>query len=162
MRTRVRSLAFLSGLASATYTMSCGIGRRRSQDLALLWLCLVWEPPYATGVALKRQKTKTKQNKKTESNSSEFTLPKSNMKLSVHILTTTLLFTLRQHIQTKAEEMNTALTVAFTDLTSRVISIYLFCPEKVGIHPTAPPMFCWGISFLWQPRTPKFFGNYIL
>ena len=49
--------------------MSCGVGRRHGSDLALLWLwCrpaavapirpLVWEPPYAVGVALKRQKTK--------------------------------------------------------------------------------------------------------
>ena len=47
--------------------MSCGIGRRRGSDPALLWLwCrpaasapnrpLPWEPPYATGVALKRQR----------------------------------------------------------------------------------------------------------
>ena len=47
--------------------MSCGVGCRRGSDLALLWLwCrlaaaapirpLVWEPPYAAGVALKRQK----------------------------------------------------------------------------------------------------------
>ena len=49
--------------------LSCGIGRRRGSDLALLWLwCrlvatapvrpLAWEPPYAMGVAQKRQKTK--------------------------------------------------------------------------------------------------------
>ena len=47
--------------------MSCGVGRRHSLDLVLLWLWhrptataliqpLVWEPPYATGVALKRKK----------------------------------------------------------------------------------------------------------
>ena len=53
--------------------MSCGIGRRRGSDLALLlWLwCrptatalirpLTWEPPYATGAALKKdKKTKNK------------------------------------------------------------------------------------------------------
>ena len=50
-------------------TVSCGVGRRCGLDLALLWLwCrpaaaalirpLAWEPPYATGAALKRQKTK--------------------------------------------------------------------------------------------------------
>ena len=49
--------------------MSCGVGRRHGLDLMLLWLwCrpeatapiqpLAWEPPYATGAALKRQKTK--------------------------------------------------------------------------------------------------------
>ena len=53
--------------------MSWGVGDRQSLDLALLWLwCrqaatapirpLAWEPPYATGAALERQK-KTKQNK---------------------------------------------------------------------------------------------------
>ena len=46
--------------------MSCGVGHRGSSDLALLWLWhrpaatalirpLAWEPPYATGVALKGQ-----------------------------------------------------------------------------------------------------------
>ena len=47
--------------------MSCGVGRRQDVDPALLWLWrrlaatalirpLAWEPPYATGAALKRQK----------------------------------------------------------------------------------------------------------
>ena len=47
--------------------MSCGVGQRRSWDPTLLWLWhrlvatipigpLAWEPPYAVGVALKRQK----------------------------------------------------------------------------------------------------------
>ena len=53
--------------------MSCGVGRRHSSDLALLWLWhrlaaaapirpLAWEPPYAVGAAqekAKRQKTTT-------------------------------------------------------------------------------------------------------
>ena len=49
--------------------MSCGVVRRLGSDLALLWLwrrpvatasirLLAWEPPYAAGVPLKRQKTK--------------------------------------------------------------------------------------------------------
>ena len=53
--------------------MSCGVGRRRGSDLALLWLwCkpaatapirpLAWEPPYAAGATLK--KAKVLQNKK--------------------------------------------------------------------------------------------------
>ena len=48
--------------------MSCGIGRRRDLDPALLWLWhklaatvpirpLAWEPPYATGAVLKSKKT---------------------------------------------------------------------------------------------------------
>ena len=51
--------------------MSCGVGRRHSSDLALLWLqCrlaalgpigpLAWELPYAMGVALKSVKKKKK------------------------------------------------------------------------------------------------------
>ena len=51
--------------------MSCGVGRRRRSDLALLWLWhkpaavapmrpLAWEPPFAAGAALKGQKTKKK------------------------------------------------------------------------------------------------------
>ena len=45
--------------------MRCGVGRKYSSDPALLWLwCrpaavaqiqpVAWEPPYATGVALKK------------------------------------------------------------------------------------------------------------
>ena len=56
--------------------MSCGVGRRRAWDLALLWLWsrsagiapirpLAWEPPYATVAAL-RQKAKRKKKKKVE------------------------------------------------------------------------------------------------
>ena len=51
-----------------------GVGHRQGSDLALLWLwCrpvptalirpLAWEPPYASGTALKSKKTKTKTNK---------------------------------------------------------------------------------------------------
>ena len=47
--------------------MSCGIGYRHGSDPVLLWLWrspaataligpLAWEPPYAAGTALKRQK----------------------------------------------------------------------------------------------------------
>ena len=55
--------------------MTCGVGHRRGSDMSLLWLwCrpavvapirpIAWEPPYATGVALKGQKTKKKQKQK--------------------------------------------------------------------------------------------------
>ena len=51
--------------------MSCGVGQRCSSDPELLWLwcrptatasfgALAWEPPYAVGVALQRQKEKKK------------------------------------------------------------------------------------------------------
>ena len=51
--------------------MSCGVGRRRGSDLALLWLWrrlaaialtgpLAWELPYAGGAALNKQAKKTK------------------------------------------------------------------------------------------------------
>ena len=59
--------------------MHSGVGHRRGLDLVLLWLWrrpaatgpvgpLVWEPPYATGAALKGQKTppKKKERKKKE------------------------------------------------------------------------------------------------
>ena len=47
--------------------MSCGVGRRRSLDMVLLWLwCrltatapigpLAWGPPYTSGAALKKKK----------------------------------------------------------------------------------------------------------
>ena len=49
----------------SSIAMSCGIGRRCSLDLALLWLAaiaqirsLAWELPYAVGAALKKRKKK--------------------------------------------------------------------------------------------------------
>ena len=77
---RVRDLA-LSSIA-----MSCGVGDRHGSDLALLWLwCrsaatalirpLAWEPPYATGEALKRQKTKKTTAQGTEHPGSTETVP---------------------------------------------------------------------------------------
>ena len=55
--------------------MSCGVGHRHGSDLALPWLWhrpeataligpLGWEPPYATAVALKRQKKKKERDKR--------------------------------------------------------------------------------------------------
>ena len=69
----------IPGLAQWMKDPSCGVGRRCSSDLALLWLwCrpaaaapiwpLTWEPPYAAGAALEkaeRHKNK-KQNKQTK------------------------------------------------------------------------------------------------
>ena len=60
--------ASLSGLRIRV-AMSCGVGRRRGSDLALLWLwCrpaavaliqpLAWEPPYPAGTALKKKRKK--------------------------------------------------------------------------------------------------------
>ena len=57
--------------------MSCGIGRRRGLDLALLWLWhrlvatalirpLAWEPAYAVGVALEKAKRQKEKKKKVE------------------------------------------------------------------------------------------------
>jgi len=62
--------------------VSCGGGCRLGSDLALLWLwCrpvgtalirpLAWEPPYATGAALKREKDKKKKKKKKRYNKPE-------------------------------------------------------------------------------------------
>ena len=65
--------------------MSCGVGRRGGLDLALLWLwCrpaavasirpLAWEPPYAVGAVLKRQKTKKKKDEAREDCATDLTL----------------------------------------------------------------------------------------
>ena len=54
--------------------MSCGVGRRCGSDAVLLWLwcrlaatapiqTLAWEPPYAVGTTLKRQKDQKKKKK---------------------------------------------------------------------------------------------------
>ena len=61
-------LKFLScGVKGSSVAVSCSVGRRHGLHPALLWLWhrpaatapirpLAWEPPYATGVDLKRQK----------------------------------------------------------------------------------------------------------
>ena len=78
MSLRVQSLPLLSGLRTPGIAMSCGVGCRCGSDPALLWLWhrlaaiapirpLAWEPPYAVGVALKRQRTKKKKIEKKDS-----------------------------------------------------------------------------------------------
>ena len=55
--------------------MSCGVGRKRGSDLALLWLwhrlaatgpirLLAWEPPYVKRAALEKAKRPKKKKKK--------------------------------------------------------------------------------------------------
>ena len=69
MRTQVQYLPLLGGLGSGI-AMSYGVGHRHGSDLGLLCrpadTALIrppaWEPPYASGTILKRQKTKTKPN----------------------------------------------------------------------------------------------------
>ena len=60
--------------------MSCGVGRRRSSDVALLWLWpgatapitpLAWEPPYASGAAVEKGKKKKKKVTLTDNNEVE-------------------------------------------------------------------------------------------
>ena len=87
MRLQVQSLASLSGLRIGV-AVSCGIGHRQDSDLAFLWLwCrlaatalmswnpLAWEPPYATGAALKRQKKEKKKKDKIPADASCFQCP---------------------------------------------------------------------------------------
>ena len=68
--------ALTQWLKGTGVAVNCGVRRRRSSDLALLWLWhrpvttaplrpLAWEPPYATGAALKGQ-DKTKEKKETQ------------------------------------------------------------------------------------------------
>ena len=70
MRLRVDPWLPLSGLR-IQHCLSCGLGHRHGLDLVLLWLwcwlaatapirSLAWEPPYAAGMALKKQKDKRK------------------------------------------------------------------------------------------------------
>ena len=69
--------------------MSCGVGYRHSSDPALMQVWgrpaavvairpLVWEPPYATGLALKRQKKKALGLRKTNICSSNQNLSAAN------------------------------------------------------------------------------------
>ena len=68
MRGWVQSLVSLRGLSIGHCPELCGVGRRCTLDLVVLWLWwklaaaapirpLAWDPPYAVGVALKRKKT---------------------------------------------------------------------------------------------------------
>ena len=61
--------------------MSCGVGRRRGSDPALLWLAaisliipLAWEPPYATEKVERQKQTnkQTNKQKKTNKTNGEF------------------------------------------------------------------------------------------
>ena len=65
--------------------MSCGVGCRCGSDLLLLWLWrklaatalirpLAWEPPYASGAALKKDKRQNKQTKKPKKNTKPYKL----------------------------------------------------------------------------------------
>ena len=67
--------------------MSCGIGHRHGSDLVWLWLwfrlaatapirSLAREPPHATGVALKGQKTKKKGQKERKKKKKEMSRKK--------------------------------------------------------------------------------------
>jgi len=67
MRMRVQSLGFVQWVKGSGVAVSCGVGCRRTLDLALLWLwCrpaavapigpLAWELPYAACAALKKTK----------------------------------------------------------------------------------------------------------
>ena len=60
---------FAQWVRDPVVAVSCGVGHRRNLDPVLLWLwCrpgatapigpLAWEPPYASGIALKQQKIK--------------------------------------------------------------------------------------------------------
>ena len=73
--------------------MTCGVGRRRGSDPALLWLWrrpvatapirpLAWEPPYAVGAAqeIATTTTKTKDKKK------KYTTIKRYLMIDAHIL----------------------------------------------------------------------------
>ena len=73
-------MGYRSGIA-----VSCGVGHGRGLDPTLLWLWgrpvasalvqpLAWEPPYAMGVDLKRQKSKTTKNKQTKKPKHSFVL----------------------------------------------------------------------------------------
>ena len=73
--------------------MSCGVGHRWGSDLAWLWCRLAavapirplaWEPPYASGVALKSKKNKNKpKNKKLNFGSSRHGSEEMNL-TSIH------------------------------------------------------------------------------
>ena len=71
MGVQVLSLASLSGLRIQRCRELCGVGHRCGSDPVLLWLWnrpvatpliqpLAWEPPYAVGMALKKDQKKKK------------------------------------------------------------------------------------------------------
>ena len=67
--------------------MSCGVSHRQVSDLALLWLwcrlaaaapigLLAWKPPYATGVAQKKDQKKKKRKEEIDAESSVVLAPR--------------------------------------------------------------------------------------
>ena len=76
--------------------MSCGVGRRRGSDPALLWLwhrlaatalirLLAWEPPYAMGGAPEKAKIQKKKKKEQNNKIQVFTLLVSKFMINVEL-----------------------------------------------------------------------------
>ena len=87
--------------------MTCGVGRRRGSDPALLWLWyrpeatapitpLAWEPPYAADVAL--EKTKKDKHTHTHKNTMGGSSPPQPYYHITKYLFTIVPFNLEQHI----------------------------------------------------------------
>ena len=75
----------------SSVAVSCGVGCRHGSDPALLWLwCrlaatgltgpLIWEPPYASGAALKRQQQQNNHKQSTVAEISLLVWPKKKKK----------------------------------------------------------------------------------
>ena len=83
--------------------MSCGVGRRHSSEMVLLWLWrrplatalirpLAWEPPYAMGAALKRQKNNKNKFKKTKMSKEKMAAIFLKLKMSAFKILCLILF----------------------------------------------------------------------
>ena len=109
--------------------MSCGVGHRYSLDLALLWLWhrtvavaltrpLAWEPPYATGTALKSKQTNRK--------------PIINLIL-LHVIPTTRSYHLTKHSCTIINNLVSIISLEFSCIDMWLMCFFMFRPWTVVI-----------------------------
>ena len=136
--------------------VSCGVGCRCGWDPALLWLWrrpahvalirpLAWEPLYAAGAALKRQRTKEKKKKKGTPNTVLFPRARS----------------LKPHKNTRSKRCHPERGTARSDIPSLYIHTLLFCKTHCPLNPNllTCPAVGWGPGKTIPPgsyiHTPK-------
>ena len=130
--------------------MSCGVGHRHNLDPALLWLWhrpvaidpirpLAWEPPYATGVVLRRPKT-DKQTKKRQGQTKWTLLKKTNIRSQANLCWPCLLQIPSHEVQTfiqnflfmKSIHLEALLLLTLNSLFSVILPC---CPNLSPFYP---------------------------
>ena len=137
--------------------MSCGVGHRCGLELVLLWLwhrpaatapiqSLAWEPPYAIGMALKKDRREKKRREKDTQvcNSSVSSWPKDKTR---HNLTTP-----SWHYWSRHLKPGSYISLSKT----RVLSPSLYLTSHPSATPSLHPR-----KFLFSPRLPTRIHTYL-